>query len=171
MVQDKLCTREDQFCPYLPQWVHTYTQPHMHAHPYTCTQLPYTRSQFLMHVHNHHTHTHTHTHTPPYAPTPPPKYICTQTHAHMPICTHTPMHTHNSICIATHPITLSGPSVPTESLKVKVVPCVLQHVGNYYHSMTLFSLFLYHGLDKENVLTVAVLLASAYITTKLLNEF
>ena len=107
-----------------PIYMHT-TSLHMLTIPSACTQPPYTHTPIRTHTHMHPLH---------------PQNICTQTHAHTPICTHTPMHTHNSICIATHPITLSGPSVPTESLKVKVAPCVLQHVGNYCHSMTSFFL-------------------------------
>ena len=103
--------------------LHAYTQPPMHTHPYAYTQLPYAYTQFAyLCIH--------------------PTTICIN---YTPICINTHMHTHHTIC--TH---IS--SEPTES--PTVIRCAMRPAACWQlllYSVTLFSLFLYLGLNKENV--------------------
>ena len=126
---------------------------HTHHSIFQCTH----HSIYNLHTCIHTTpicmHTHMHTHS----------YACMHTHMH----TH-PTHTHNSHTYAyTQPPYAYTPTcihiIPyahTSLLNLQshqqlyVVPCVLQHVGNYCYSVTPFSLFLYFGLNKENVCLV-----------------
>ena len=127
---------------------------HTHHFIFLCTHYP---------IHNSHTCIHTHMHTHPYAYTP----ICIHTTSlcihTIRILLHTPnhhMHTHpyayTPICIHIIPYAHTSILNLQSHQQLYVVPCILQHVGNYCYSVTPFSLFLYLGLNKENVCPVCV---------------
>ena len=132
-----------------------------HHSIFLCTHYPIYNLHTCIHTTAICIHTHIHTHPCVYT------LICIHTTSlriHT-ICIHmhTPnrhMHTHpyayTSICIHIIPYAHTSLLNLQSHQQLYIVPCVLQHVGNYCYSMTPFSLFLYLGLNKENVCPVCV---------------
>ena len=126
---------------------------HTHHFIFLCTHYPIHNSHTCIHTHPYaytpiciHTHTHTHPYAYAQLPYAYTQFVYSCIHS-TTICIHmyTHMHTHHTICTHIY-------SKPTES--PTVIRCAMRPAACWQvllYSVTPFSLFLYLGLNKENV--------------------